>query len=202
MPAGDIGGGRGGRKPAAGSLAVRCAGVGRAVQPAMMRALAPMLFLAALAGCATAPRGMAPSLAPRSAEAIDPRVPVPTNIISGPADPVLAARLAGLVEQARGGDRAFRVAAAEAERLAGAAGAPQSESWIVAQQALSGAIAAREPTTRALGDVDAVGALALATSGGLAPGDLAAVESAAAEVGAIDRAQAARLAAVQARLGG
>jgi hypothetical protein len=77
----------------------------------------------------------------------------------------------------------------------------QSESWIVAQQAVSAAVAAREPTARALGDIDAIAAFALATQGGIAPADLAAIEEAAAQVGAIDRRQAQVINALQARLG-
>jgi len=160
-----------------------------------------MLMMLAAAGCA-APPPAAPSLAPRAAEAIDPRVPLPSEPAVGPAAPALAARLAELTRLARGGDAAFREAAAAAERLAGGAGAPQSESWIAAQQALSAAQAARAPTTRALGDIDGLAASALATRGGIAGGDLIAIRAAAAEVAAIDQAQARRIEAIQARLGG
>ncbi|MEO5971865.1 MAG: hypothetical protein ABIP91_00665, partial [Sphingomicrobium sp.] len=82
------------------------------------------------------------------------------------------------------------------------AGAAQSESWIVAQQALSVAVAARRDAARALGDIDALGANALEERGGIAPGDLAAIEAAAAEVGAIERRQAARVDAIHQRIGG
>ena len=107
-----------------------------------------------------------------------------------PANPALAARLAELVGQARSGEGAFVVAAGEAERLAAIAGPPQSEGWVVAQEALSAAVAARAPTTRALGDIDGIAAAALANQGGLAPADLTAIDAAAAEVGAIDQRQA------------
>ena len=43
--------------------------------------------------------------------------------------------LSALVEQARSGNGAFDGAAAEAERLSTAGGAPQSEPWIAAQEA-------------------------------------------------------------------
>ena len=88
--------------------------------------------------------------------------------------------------EANGGNDAFRSAAAEAQRLAAAAGTPQSESWIAAQQALSAAVAARAPTTRALGDIDEAAAVALKARGDLSPADLAAVEAAAGEVAALD----------------
>ena len=51
------------------------------------------------------------------------------------------------------------------ERLARAAGSPQGESWVAAQQALSAAQAARGPTTRALGDIDGLAAAALEQRG-------------------------------------
>ena len=113
----------------------------------------------------------------------------------------MAARLSGLVEQARSGDAAFDGAASAAERLAATAGTPQSESWIAAQEALSGAIAARKPTAQALGDIDEMAATALQTQGGIAPNDLAAIQHAATLVGALDERQAERVHAVQQRLG-
>jgi hypothetical protein len=113
----------------------------------------------------------------------------------------LAARLLTLVNQAHGGDAAFEGAASLAERLAAGAGAPQSESWIAAQEALTAAIAARRPTATALGDIDELAALALQTQGGLAPNDLIAIDRAAAEVAAIDQRQAQRIASIQRRLG-
>ena len=166
-----------------------------------MRATASFLLLGlAVAGC-TRPGGPYPSLAPRAAEALDPRVPVTRPINDRPASAELVERLASLVAMARQGDAAFGPAAEAAQRLAAAAGPPQSESWIVAQQALSAAIAAREPTARAVGDVDALGAGKLQSAGGIAPNDLKAIEDAAAAVAAIDERQSAVLSAIQRRLG-
>jgi hypothetical protein len=159
-------------------------------------------LLAALLLGACAPRGGPyPSLSPRAAEAIDPRVPVVKPMNERPVSGTLASRLASLVGQAHAGDAAFEPAAAEAERLAAAAGAPQSESWIAAQQALSAAIAARNPTAVALADIDALGATMLQTQGGLAPNDLKAIENAAAEVSGIAVGQSRRIDAIQRRLG-
>ena len=110
--------------------------------------------------------------------------------------------MAELVGQAQGGESAFAVAAGEAQRLAAAAGAPQSETWVIAQEALSAAVAARAPTTQALGDIDGIAAAALAKQGGMASADLAAIEAASAEVGAIDRRQSQAIDALQKRLGG
>ena len=75
------------------------------------------------------------------------------------------------------GIRPSEVRAEVAQRLAAAAGPPQSESWIAAQLALSAAIEARAPTATALGDIDALGADKLQAQGGLAPADLGAIQS-------------------------
>lgn len=164
----------------------------------MRRALS--LMLVPLAAC-TAPGGPYPSLQPRASEAIDPRVPVERPINDRPVTAGLAGRLSALIDQARSGNLAFDDAASEAERLASAAAAPQSESWIVAEEALSAAIAARRPTATALGDIDEIAASALQSQGGIAPNDLAAINGAAAEVTSLDRRQAERVAAIQHRLG-
>ena len=160
----------------------------------------PCLVLLTLSACA-APGGPYPSLRPRAAEAIDPRVPVVRPINDRPVTPGLAARLSALVDQAQSGNVAFDAAASAAERLASGAGAPQSESWIAAQEALTAAIAARRPTATAIGDIDEIGATALQTQAGIAPNDFAAIKSAAATVSAIDRRQAERVNAIQKRLG-
>jgi hypothetical protein len=168
-----------------------------------MRAALPLILTCVLAlGACGSPGGPYPSLAPRPAETIDPRVPVerPTN--DRPVTPALANRLAEIVAEARSGDASFAPVATEAEGLAAAAGKPQSDSWVAAQVALSAAVEARRPTATALGDVDAVGATALQTQGGIAPNDLAAIERAGAEIAAIDQRQADRIKAMQRQLGG
>ena len=118
-----------------------------------------------------------------------------------PVTPAVAGQLAQLVTQAHDGDAAFGPVAEQARTLAEAAGAPKSESWIAAQEALSAAVAARAPTASALGAIDALGAIRLQNQGGLAPNDLAAIQDAAAQVGAIDLRQAETIAAIQQRLG-
>ena len=160
-----------------------------------------LITVLALAGCSTPPTA-ATSLSPRAAENIDPRVPLVGSVDTSPVNPALAERLSQLIAQANSGEGAFRSAATEAERLAALAGARESESWIVAQQAVSAAVAARAPTSRALSDIDAVAATTLQAKGGLSPADLAAIEAAAAEVGALDRVQSQIVDALQARLGG
>jgi hypothetical protein len=163
--------------------------------------LAICLSVLTLSACA-APGGPYPSLQPRAAEAVDPRVPVVRPLNERPVSALLAARLAALVEQAQSGDAAFDGAMTSAERLAAAAGAAQSETWIAAQEALTAAIAARRPTATALGDIDEIAATSLQTNRGIAPNDLAAIQRAAAEVAALDRRQAERVDAIQRRLAG
>jgi hypothetical protein len=167
-----------------------------------MRTRTPFVptLIASLAACSTPPV-TAPSLAPRAAEAIDPRVPVDNPVRSGPVSPGLAAHLAALLDQVQAGNAAFNDVAAVAERAASAAGAPGSESWISAQQALSAAQSARGPTTRALGDIDGLAATALATKGGMSAADLDAIRSAASKAAEVDRAQAGRIKSLEARLG-
>ena len=71
----------------------------------------------------------------------------------------------------------------------------------MAQEALSAAVAARRPVSEALAEIDTIGADALQSQGGLAPNDLAAIQDALAAVGELDRDQAARIKAIQQRLG-
>jgi hypothetical protein len=160
----------------------------------------PLVLSVILLCACSAPGGPYPSLQPRAAERIDPRVPVERPLNNRPASAALVVRLRSLVDEARNGDAAFASAAANAERLAAGAGAPQSESWIAAQEALTAAIAACKPTARALGDIDEIGARALQTQGGMAPNDLAAVNRASAEVAALNQRQAERTKAIQRRL--
>ena len=159
------------------------------------------ILLAGLLSACAAPSGPYPSLAPRAAEAIDPRVPIPNEVRVGPADANLSAHLAALIDQAQAGDSQFQAAAANAERLAQAAGPAQSESWVAAQQALSAAQAARGPTSQALGDIDGLAASALEQRGGIPPGNLAAIQAAAERVTEIDRRQSVRIDVIEARLG-
>jgi len=164
-----------------------------------MRRLTWLPFI--LLSACSAPDGPYPSLQPRAAEAIDPRIPVVRPVNERPASGGLTAQLSALVDQARSGNGAFDSAASEAERLAAGAGAPQTESWIAAQEALTAAIAARKATAQALGDIDEIAATALQNQRGIAPNDLAAIQSAASEVASLDDRQAARIDAIQKRLG-
>ena len=165
-----------------------------------MRRLAPALVLSALllTGCAGVTD--APSLARRPAEAIDPRLPIPDRSAALPADPALAAALRRIADPAFAQAGAVDAAIARADALAGSAGAPGSESWIAAQQALSAAVAAQEPVTRALGDFDAAVAERIASGARLVPQDLATVRAIASDLAALDARQRAALGLVQRRL--
>ena len=152
-----------------------------------------------LAACA-APQGY-PSLAPRAAEAIDPRIPIDATPSPGTVDPRLAAALADAVAAARGGTAAFDRLAQSASALAAAAGPRQSESWVVAQQALSALVAQHGVTTTAAAAIDAIAADRIDETRWLVPAMRAAIEAAAAEVGVITDGQPATIDRLQARLG-
>jgi hypothetical protein len=161
----------------------------------------PIIVAASLiAGCSSANADYE-LLLPRATERIDPRLPVGQPVNDRPATPALVQRLESLVAQARSGEAGFGAAIAAARVAAQSAGPRESESWIVAQEALSAAVKAREPAATALGAIDSLGAEMLMTQGGLAPADLDAVQRAAETVGAIDRRQAEAIDEIQARLG-
>lgn len=142
-----------------------------------------------LAAACSAPMTNEPSLAPRAAESIDPRLPIPDTVPSGPVNAELAARLNALVDATRAGAPAFNTQEGEAARLAAAAGPMASESWIAAQQALSRLVERHGVTTKAAGDIDALAANRLEGQHWIRPSDREAIAAAAAEVGAINNAQ-------------
>lgn len=144
--------------------------------------------------------GPEPSLAPRPAEAIDPRVPIPDTTPSGPADKALAARLDALRGDVRSGIAAFEAREAEAVRLAAAAGPEASEGWIAAQQALSRLVEQYGVTTRAAADVDGLAASRIESSRWITPADREAIAIAAAEIGATNNRQAAAIARLREQL--
>ncbi|HYJ30060.1 MAG TPA: hypothetical protein VEW25_06935 [Allosphingosinicella sp.] len=145
--------------------------------------------LLAASGCT--PNSEFPSLAPRAIEQEDPLAePVRTApVVAG--EPELRARAAELLDEARRGDRAFEAALGSAASAARGAGAPGSESWVVAQQQVSRAEAARAPTTSALAELDrlATERARLATN----EGDFASIQGALEEVGRIAAGQQQRL---------
>lgn len=130
-----------------------------------------------------------PSLAPRAAESIDPRLPIPDPVPTGSVDATLAQRLRELVGAAQSGVSPFNAQEGEATRLAAAAGPMASESWIAAQQALSRLVERHGVTTRAAGDIDALAGNRLEGQHWIRPADREAISAAAAEVGSINEAQ-------------
>lgn len=164
-----------------------------------MRSLAVSLVLA-LAACSSPRVGPEPSLAPRPAEAIDPRVPVPGDIPAGTVDAALARQLDELVAQIRAGAPAFDAQEAEATRLAAGAGPESSESWVAAQQALSRLVEQFGNTTRAAADIDALASARLEGKHWIAPADQAAIAAAASTVAAISEPQAAAIARIREQL--
>ena len=169
-----------------------------AVRSLLLPAIAASLIAS---GCASR-TDVAARLEPRAAEAIDPRIAIPSDEVVGPVSPALAAELRRLVAQAEAGDRDFVARQDAAVSATTRAGAPQSESWIEAQLQVSALIAARAPVARAMGDIDALGAEALVTKGYILAGDRKAVERAAATVSAIDEREARLIQSLGDRLGG
>ncbi|HVJ69948.1 MAG TPA: hypothetical protein VM531_00315 [Sphingomicrobium sp.] len=159
-------------------------------------ALASILLAA---GCSS-PMTSEPSLAPRAAESIDPRLPIPDTVPAGPVNAELAARLNALVEATRAAAPAFNAQEGEAARLTAAAGPMASESWIAAQQALSRLVERHGIATRAAGDIDALAATRLEGQHWIRPSDREAIAAAAAEVGSINDAQAEAIKRLTAQL--
>ena len=152
-----------------------------------------LLALVVTAGCTTALVNE-PSLAPRAAESVDPRVPIPETVPIGTVDAALAQRLDALVGAARSGASQFQAREAEVARLAAAAGPTASESWIAAQTALSRLVEQHGITTSAAADIDALAATRLEGQRWIRPADRNAIAAAAAEVGQINEGQSAAIA--------
>ena len=141
--------------------------------------------------------GPEPSLAPRAAESIDPRVPIPDAVPAGPVDPALAQRIDVLLAEVRGSEAAFAVREAEAARLATSAGPVSSESWVVAQQSVSRLVEQFGVTTRVAADIDALASARLYSNRGISPGDQQAISAASSAVAAISEPQAASIARIR-----
>ena len=159
-----------------------------------------LLPFAALALAACVSEDGFPSLALRPAErevSVEEPVHPPIEV---PSDTALRARIAELQRQAAEGDRSFEAALGATETAIAAAGPSASESWVEAQQALSRLEATREPTTRALSDLDrlAIDRAAMATSSD----DFAAINAGIAAVEQIASRQQQHVDRLRARLGG
>ena len=162
------------------------------------RLFLPLAAAALLSACGTVAN--APSLERRPAERIDPRIPVVDNSQLLPADPALAAAWRRVAAPAFAQGPAVEAAIARARTLAAKAGPPASESWIAAQQALSAAVAAQAPVTRAIGEFDAAIAERIRSGQRLVARDLATARSIADDLARLDSGQRAELAAIQRQL--
>ena len=116
---------------------------------------AAALLCPLMGSCAAS--GPYPSLLPRPEE-LDRNKTAPQASVAPPtpADPALASRIEQLLANARGGETTFRAELPRTESLVAAAGAPGSDRWIEAQQALSRLEAARSSTTVAASELDAL----------------------------------------------
>jgi hypothetical protein len=105
-----------------------------------------------LAGCAQ--QGQFPSLARRPAEDIDMTIEPVREAPVVARDAALGARIEALTDALRSGDRRFDADYSAASGAARAAGPQGSESWVMAQQAISRLEASRAQTTAALADLN------------------------------------------------
>jgi len=136
---------------------------------------------ACLAGCVS--QGPFPSLAPRPAERED-WSEEPSHAAPAVADDAaLRTRIAALVAEAQAGARAFEADLPAAERATVRQAAEQSDAWIEAQQAISRLEASRGRTDEAATELHQL-RLARAERPTSAA-DLAALDAAIGEVGAI-----------------
>lgn len=102
-------------------------------------------------------RGEYPSLKPRAFEAAGRNAaPAPPPTLTVPVRPEVAAKAAALLAQGRAGQRAFADELALARPAVVRAGAADSESWIEAQEQLSGLEASRVATVNAVAELDAL----------------------------------------------
>jgi Meckel syndrome type 1 protein len=158
------------------------------------------LLGASLAAAACAPGGPYPSLAPRPIEkamADSEELPEPAAV---PDDAGLPARIEALAAQARRGETEYQAALPEAREAASKAGPSGSDSWIMAQQALSRLEAARATTGGALADLDAL-TLAEGSARQLSPADRERLETATRQAQALAERQRAEIVRLQARIG-
>ena len=158
-----------------------------------MRPIVLLFATASIAACSTPSNGPEPSLAPRAAEAIDPRLPVPGDLPPVTVDPMLASALQQAIDEVKAGVGSFDTRQAVAERLAASAGQMASESWVAAQQALSLLIEQYGVTTRVAGNIDGLASARLEAQHWIRPSDQQAIASAAAEVATISDAQSAAI---------
>ena len=123
-----------------------------------MRPAFPSLLFVAIAAslAACAAPGPYPSLEPRPIEKALAETEEEPAEAPLPDEAGLPARIAALTAEVRRGQREFNSALPAARAAAERAGAPESESWIEAQQTLSRLEAAGAVSGKALSDLDAL----------------------------------------------
>jgi hypothetical protein len=129
-----------------------------------------------------------PSLAPRAIEkAGEQPIQARSSVRPGSVPASVAARLNDLLREAREGDAAFRsIETREADDLRGVGAARGSESWALAQQAISALLAARQQSASALSDLDSLAVETVRdTAGDASRGGLTEIMAARAEAEAI-----------------
>jgi hypothetical protein len=141
--------------------------------------------------------GAPPSLAKRPVEDRGMAEPMREVAPPAPADAALQTQIAGLVEKARGGQRAFADLLPRARAAAAGAGSEGSESWIAAQLLLSALEDARAASTQALSELDST--IALRLNGGSDAG-LTELQAADIEAAALADAQQRELDSLRGRL--
>ena len=148
-------------------------------------------------GCG--PRVDAPSLGLRPVERQPIQLPAAAGEVEVPADPVLVARLAALVDPAEIADRGFQQELARAGPIVrrGSRAGQGSEDWTVAQEAVSALDTARTPVRDAAA---AIAALRMEPANA-ASGNRTAIDAAAARIEALDDGEAAAVAALTAPSG-
>ncbi|HMC91744.1 MAG TPA: hypothetical protein VKI45_04720 [Allosphingosinicella sp.] len=164
-------------------------------------ALPLLLALPALAAGCASNEGDFPSLAQRPAEreyAAEQMGPAKVRPPL-PADASVASRTESFVADARGAAGAFTQAYEAAAAAVAKAGAPGSDSWVIAQEAVSRAVAAQAPLARISGELDDYAA-ARARQTPLAPADIERLHAATAEVERLAAEQAARIRRLEASL--
>lgn len=169
----------------------RCRCAHARLDPGAMRAFLPavLAIVACLGACMEA--GDYPSLKPRAFEkAGRDAADLPSPPPAVPANPQVLARIAAFMAQAEQGQSAFAAELGAARPVIGQAGVPDSESWIMAHQRLSGLDASRAATVAALADLDALTIAGVDAAGvRLAEADLAAIRAAGEAIAALLEAQ-------------
>jgi hypothetical protein len=166
------------------------------------RLLAPVLSLAlaaGLGGC-TETDNRYPSLLPRVTENQSMAEPAEQPAAQAAPDPALDARIAAALATLDAASKDFTSIARDAEaRIAVARGLPEgSEGWIDAQAALTAVGAARVPASDVLAELERI-AIERGQAGEV---PYPALDAAVAQADAVNDAQAARLASLEAALAG